>query len=173
MAGLHQKLSQIQSWGSHLMPKRCIHRRFLLCPFQKSLSFRWQIWILIVMVQQGKCTRGVPFSKVELRIGFHKPNPNNWDKHCPENGGINQYSTVNKSNQRTHMQSRKTLLWNKILQKLCTFPRLPCQCRLWSVEWGGVQSVEHEDSGVWVGNVVCRVWSGIVECEVSSAKCRV
>jgi hypothetical protein len=26
------------------------------------------------------------------------------------------------------------------------FPVLPCQCRLRSVEWGGVQSVECEDS---------------------------
>ena len=45
------------------------------------------------------------------------------------------------------MQSRKTLFVKQIISTvLYIFPVLPYQCRLWSVEWGGVQSVECEDS---------------------------
>ena len=78
----------------------------------------------------------------------------------------------NKSNQQTRMQSRKTLLWNKLFQKLCKFmcilPLLPYQCRLWSAEcrvWC-VKTVE-----CWAGNVVSRVWSG--DCGVWSVECGV
>ena len=45
------------------------------------------------------------------------------------------------------MQSRKLLLWNRMFHKgLVHFPLFPYQCRVWSVEWGAVQSVECEDS---------------------------
>ena len=36
------------------------------------------------------------------------------------------------------------------------FPVLPGQCRLWSVEWGGVQSVECEESEDSEGSGVLR-----------------
>ena len=48
-----------------------------------------------------------------------------------------------KINQPARMQPRKTLLRNNIFQQSCTF--FPYQCRLWSVEWGGVQRVECEE----------------------------
>ena len=44
----------------------------------------------------------------------------------------------------------------------------PVHCRLWNLEWGGMQSLECEERGVLSGEccmlVVCRVWSG--DCEV-------
>jgi hypothetical protein len=53
---------------------------------------------------------------------------------------------------------------------------LPYECRLWSVDWGGVQSVEcedSEDSGVLTGklNVQGMKWKlWCVKCRVWSAK---
>ena len=63
------------------------------------------------------------------------------------------YKHPDKSNQQTRMQSRKTLLWNKLFQQSCTF--FPCHrtsvdCGVW-----GVKTLE-----CWVGNVMCRVRTG-------------
>ena len=81
---------------------------------------------------------------------------------------------------RTRMQSRRTLVWNKLFEQSCTF--CPCYRLLpyqrtvdWNAEEGGVQSVGREESGVLSGNVVCRVWRadcGVwsVQCEVSGGK---
>lgn len=65
MAGLHQKLSQIQSWGSHLMPKRCIHRRFssLSIP-EKSGRSGGRFGSSLSWSSKGNAPEGVPFSKV-------------------------------------------------------------------------------------------------------------
>ena len=73
----------------------------------------------------------------------------------------NAHTYVNGTDSDVKMQSRKTRLLNKFFQQSCNtfFPLLPYQCRLWSVEWSGVHSVECEDSGVLSGEctVVCRV----------------
>ena len=82
--------------------------------------------------------------------------------------------TKNKINQRTRMQSRKTLLWNNFWNSLahCTTHRnllwnnffeescalyqfspvtVQVRCRQWKVEGVGVPSVECEESGVLSG----------------------
>ena len=92
-------------------------------------------------------------------------------------------SCVNKRNQRTRMQSRKTLLWNKFLNSpvhVTNFHLLPYQCAVDSGMWKGlecqVRSVKKVEC--WVGIVVCRVWSlkwGLwsVKCKVWGGKCKV
>ena len=47
--------------------------------------------------------------------------------------------------------TQNTFVDQVISTVLYIFPVLPYQCRLWSVGWGGVQSVECEDSGVLRG----------------------
>ena len=77
----------------------------------------------------------------------------------------------NMTNQRTRMQLRKTLLWNKIVQESgCCF-RFCCtniDCGVWNGVECRVQSVKAVEC--WVGNVVCRVWSG--DCGVRSVECK-
>ena len=51
----------------------------------------------------------------------------------------------NKSNQRTRRHFCETNYFNSLV--LYLLPLLPYQCRLWSVEWSGVQSVECEGGG--------------------------
>ena len=55
---------------------------------------------------------------------------------------------------------------------------VPVHCRLWNMEWGGVQSVECEESEVLSGVTGvqsvkwdCGVWS--VNCKVRGVKCKV
>ena len=61
---------------------------------------------------------------------------------CQISGGKNM------SNQWTRMISRKPLLWDRLFQQSVHFPLLPYECRLWSMEWVGVQSVDCKDIGV-------------------------
>ena len=66
-------------------------------------------------------------------------------------------------NQQTRMQSRKTLLWNKLLNNLvnCSIlPLLPYQCTVDRGMWKGVEGKVWSVKKVecWVGNTVCRVW---------------
>ena len=71
------------------------------------------------------------------------------------------------------MQSHETLCETRF-EKLCAFSPVtaPVRCRLWNVEWGGMQSLECEESGVLSGECnVCRVWSR--DCEVESVECGV
>jgi hypothetical protein len=57
------------------------------------------------------------------------------------------HKTTRETYQQTRMLSRKTIFVKQVTSTvLYMFPVLPGQCRLWSVEWGGVQSVECEDS---------------------------
>ena len=50
------------------------------------------------------------------------------------------------------MHSRKTLFWKQVVSTvLYMFTLWLYQCRLWSVEWSRVQSVECEDSQVLSG----------------------
>ena len=52
--------------------------------------------------------------------------------------------TKTRCSPRTRMQSRRTLLWNKLFEQSCTF--FPCYrtsaLYVWNAEEGGVQSVE-------------------------------
>ena len=96
------------------------------------------------------------------------PKPLLWLK-TPKHSAVGE-----KRNQRTRMQSRTTLLWNKSCQQFRTF--FPCyrtsvdcawngvECRAWSANT--VKTVE-----CWVGNVGYEM--GIVECEVLGLKTRV
>ena len=65
---------------------------------------------------------------------------------------------------RTRIQSRKNTFVKQIryLRSLVFFPLLPYQCPVDCGMWNGVEckvwSVKKVES--WVGNVVCRVWSG-------------
>ena len=77
---------------------------------------------------------------------------------------------------RTRMQSRKTLLWNKLViyvKSLAFFPVLPYQCTVDCRMRNGVECKVKSVKKVecWVGNVMCRVWSG--DFGVWSVKCKV
>ena len=62
--------------------------------------------------------------------------------------GINLQKPEQDAAHEPRMQSRKTHLWNKLFEKACTF--FPCY-RYQNVEWGGMQSVECEESEVLSG----------------------
>ena len=47
------------------------------------------------------------------------------------------------------------------------------KCRLWIVEWGGVQREECEDSDDSGVFVMCSVWSARCQVKVKSVECKV
>ena len=152
------------SWGSHLLPSTVWQgppRRKAVLPGWQSLD-----------------------SKHWLSENFLE-NPMGWRSQKPK-AREKQVYFKNKRIQRTRMQPRKTLLWNKLFQHSCTFfhfPLIPYRCTVDCEMWKGVECKVWSVKKVkcWVGNVVCRVWSGdfvkcgvwSVKCGVESVKCRV
>ena len=109
--------------------------------------------------------------KIRIKIGF-TIGFTEYDWRClkrnvwtPQNNYLNTIKT--RCSPRTRMQSRRTLLWNKLFEQSWTIS--PCyrttrsaERKVWSVE-SKVETVE------------CRVWSVVwsVQCKVWSVKCGV
>ena len=72
------------------------------------------------------------------------------------------------------MQARKAFCETNYFNSFVHVSPATVRCRRWSVEWGGVQTAEcedNEDSRVFVGIVMCRVWRS-AGCQVQSVKCK-
>ena len=91
LPAIHQKVSR-RAGGPTWCRSDASTVAFLLCPCQKSLVV--QVADLDPHGRRSnkghapEARRGVLSEGRSCELDFHKPNPNNWDKHCSENGGI-------------------------------------------------------------------------------------